>query len=234
MHLMFNWFKKKRKLASSDPSFWQAYLQKLSATSYGKHTPVEDLSFVVFDTETTGLDVQQDQILSIGAVRVKNGQLSVEDRLECYIHQVYSPDGKTVAVHGILPGEHQHSVSEEEGARWFLEYIGGDVLVAHHAAFDVAMINAALVAAGGGKLQNRVLDTGVLAKRVARNPQIARPGTFGLDQLCDQYGISKSDRHTASGDAFITALLLMKLLYRLKKRGVDTLGALLAAPRLGL
>jgi DNA polymerase-3 subunit epsilon len=232
---MLRWFKKKPPPPDPNaPAFWKAYLESLAATAYDKRTPIEEIGFVVFDTETTGLDVQEDQILSIGAVRVKNWQISVEDRLECYIHQEYYPDGKTVAVHGILPGEKLHSIAESEGVRRFLEFVGGDVLVAHHAAFDVAMLNAAIHLAGGGKLQNTVLDTGVLARRAARNPQLARPGTFGLDHLCDTYRIPQSDRHTAPGDAFITALLLLKLLHRLQKRGVDTLGALRSAPGMGL
>lgn len=195
---------------------------------------MEEVSFVVFDTETTGLNVQKDRLLSIGAVRIKNGQFSVQDRLECYLHQAYQPDRQTVAVHGILPGERGGSLSEEESLRRFLGYIGGDVLVAHHAGFDLAMLNAGLSRLGCGKLQNKVADTGVLARRVAGSQPLSRAGTYGLDQLCEQYHIPKSDRHTAPGDAFITALLFMKLLYRLKKRGVDTLGRLLSAPGFGL
>ena len=231
---MLNWFKKKPPLNPDAPAFWKTYLEAVQASSYHKKEAIDNIGFVVFDTETTGLDVQEDQILSIGAIRVKNWQIEVSDRLECYLHQQYSPDGKTVAVHGILPGDRQHSLSEKEGVTQFLSFIGGDVLVAHHAGFDVAMINAALKTAGGGKLQNVVLDTGILAKRVARNPEMARPGAFGLDQLCDQYRIPQSDRHTASGDAYITAILLLKLLYRLKQRGVNTFGALRSAPRTGL
>lgn len=231
---MFSWFKKKQPSDSRYPDFWQAYLKNLEAAAYHKKTPIAEVSFVVFDTETTGLDVRKDQILSIGAVRVKNGQLSVENRLECYVHQAYRPDSKTIAVHGILPGDRSNRLSKEAALRQFLEYIGGDVLVAHHAAFDIRMVNAALQSAGAGKLQNKVLDTGVLAKRIADHPKLSRSGAFGLDQLCDQYRIPQNDRHTAPGDAFITALLLMKLLYRLKKRGVDTLGPLLSVRRAGL
>lgn len=231
---MFKWFKRKPAPGPNAPAFWKTYLETLASAQYHKKTPIEEIGFVVFDTETTGLKVEEDQILSIGAVRVKNWQIEVEDRLECYIHQEYHPDGKTVAVHGILPGEKLHSITESEGVRRFLAFAGGDVLVAHHAAFDIAMLNAAIRSAGGGQVQNIVLDTGVLARRVARNPQMEGPGAFGLDRLCDMYRITQSDRHTAPGDAFITALLLLKLLFRLQKRGVNTLGALRSAPGMGL
>ncbi|HKK78702.1 MAG TPA: hypothetical protein VJ933_03695, partial [Phaeodactylibacter sp.] len=86
----------------------------------------------------------------------------------------------------------------------------------------------------GVKLKNKGVDTAVLARRLANHPQLAKRGAFGLDQLCQDYHIPMSDRHTAAGDAYITAILLMKMLRRLEKRGVRTLGDLLSTRRSGL
>ena len=93
------------------------------------------------------------------------------------------------------------------------------------------MVNKVLQRELRQKLKNKVLDTSHLARRLALKPQHARPGTFGLDNLCRLYQIPMHDRHTAGGDAFITAVLLLKLLARLRKRGVHTLGDLLKAKR---
>ncbi len=231
---MFNWFRKKPSNREAHPPFWQSYLSAFEDQPFDPRQPVSEVTFVVFDTETTGLDTQQDHILSMGAVKVRNWTVEVSSRLEIFVQQAYQPKGEVVAVHGILPGAHDASFPEPEAVKQFLSYCGSGVLVAHHAAFDITMVNKALGKLGPFRLENKVLDTGTLARRVAQHPQLARPGTYGLDQLCRQYHISPSDRHTAAGDAFITALLLMKLLYRLEKRGVHTLGSLLAAPRQGL
>lgn len=231
---MLNWFRKKQPSREGQPPFWQSYLHAFDEKPYDPRQPVAETAFVVFDTETTGLDTHRDRILSIGALKVQNWSIAVGSRLEIFVQQAYQPNKDVVAVHGILPVARDSSFTEPRAIEQFLSYCGSGVLVAHHAAFDIAMINKALGKLGPFQLKNKVLDTGTLARRVAHSPQLAKPGTYGLDQLCTQYRIPPSDRHTAAGDAFITALLLMKLLYRLEKRGVRTLGNLLASPRQGL
>lgn len=220
----------RRKQERDFPAYWQAYLSAFDQP-YRRKTPVEEVRFVVFDTEATGLDLEKDHVLSIGAVAVKGNEIAISDRLECYVHQNYEPSAETIAVHGILPGHPAQGEAEREAIESFINYIGNAVLVAHHAAFDVGMINKILQREIGQKLKNKVLDTSYLARRLAMRPQHARPGTFGLDNLCRLYQIPMSDRHTAGGDAFITAVLLLKLLARLRKRGVNTLGDLLKAKR---
>ena len=209
------------------PAFWQAYQGHFEQT-YHRRTPIAELRFVVFDTETTGLDPARSRLLSIGAVAVQHWQADVTDRLECYLQSDGSGEGaEAIPVHGILPNERQGNLSEAEAIEKFLAFCRDGVLVGQHLSFDVAMINHALKRLGGGKLLNRQIDTMELARRVAGPELIYRPGAFSLDGLCQQYHIPMSDRHTAAGDAYLTAILLMKLLARLEKRGVNTLGQLL-------
>lgn len=234
---MFDWIRSFFTLNTSGlPDFLQAYLVHAEGKPLDKKTPVAQVPFVVFDTETTGLDHKKDKLLSIGAVKVQHWQVDVGDHLELYVEQRYErpAKGETISVHGILPKGHQQTVTEEEALRQFLAFCGGSVLVAHHLGFDRAIINGLLRNYPGVKLKNKGVDTAVLAKRVAGPADSAKRGTFGLDQLCKDYHIPMSDRHTAAGDAYITALLLMKLLQRLEKRGVHTLGDLVRTRRSGL
>ena len=80
------------------------------------------------------------------------------------------------------------------------------------------MINKALLRNRLPKLKNKVLDTAVLYKktRIATN-LIDRDKVYSLDEIAEAYNIDLTDRHTASGDAYITALIFMKLLSRLSK-----------------
>ena len=96
-----------------------------------------------------------------------------------------------------------------------MEHIKNAVLVAHHAAFDVAMINQALKRLNLPKLKNKVLDTGHL---FVKSKLDTSKKHFSLDQLSHRFNIPQHDRHTASGDAFITAILFVKLLCILKKK----------------
>ena len=128
---MFNFFKNKKY-----PDFWKEYLktfeQKPSKT-------IDTTRFVVFDTETTGLDIETDRILSIGAIGVFNNILDVSDNFEHYLKQ-HEFSAKTVEIHGILKEGKLEKYSENESLKQFLKYIGNSVLVAHHATFDIEMI----------------------------------------------------------------------------------------------
>lgn len=228
--MLFDWIAKILGPSPDHPEFWRQYLSSFDGT-LGKRTPIEEVCFVVFDTETTGLDVKKDRILSIGAVKVYNWQIDISQRLDCYVKQSYKPVRETIAVHGILPGANSpHEMDEIEAVRRFVEYCHGSVLAGHHISFDISMVNQVLKGMIGRKLINKRADTAALASRVSEKKDYELPGTLGLDALCKQYNIPMSDRHTAAGDAFITAVLLMKLLARLKKRGVKTLGDLLRGP----
>lgn len=219
----FSWLRSKDK--EPPPPFWRDYLAA-QEPPLPPETPLAEIPFVVFDTETTGLDLRQDQLLSIGALRVQGWQIAVADSLELYVHQVYEAVPANVAVHGILPVEREGSLEESAAVRRFLAYAGNSVLVGHHVSFDVGMINAVLHPLVGDRLRNPTLDTARLARRLMPATHIPRAGEFSLDALCRQYGIKPNDRHTAAGDALLTALLLLKQLARLEKRGVGTLKAL--------
>lgn len=214
-----NWLKRK-----SYPQFWEDYL------TYFKRTQEQDINkirFVVFDTETTGLNIKTDRILSIGCVGIQDLKIRVSDQLEQYLQQEHF-DSSTVHIHGLLKGGHMHKKIELDAIIDFLSYIKNSILVAHHAAFDVAMINAGLKRMGLPKLKNKVLDTGHLFQKSKIDP--SKPH-FSLDELAKHFNLPLHDRHTASGDAFITALLFLKLVSLLKLHETVTLKDLLKNKR---
>ncbi len=208
------------------PEFWQQYAGKMRRSLPGK-TPLQEVPFAVFDTETTGLNPSKDKILSIGGVKVLNGEIHVAQSLEIFLEQESAPSQEDIAIHGILPAANGRQTAPVEALRSFIQWCGSDILVGHHIAFDMAILNYALQQQGCGKLRNRSVDTLQLAVRVRGQRTYVTPGELSLDTLASQYHIPAHDRHTATGDAFITGILLLKLLHRLEKRGVRTLGQLL-------
>lgn len=198
------WFKKKKY-----PVFWNDYLRKFKTP---QPKTVENTRFVVFDTETTGFDTLKDRILSIGAVSIFNKIINVSDSIEVYLKQEKFK-AETVEIHGILKEGNLLKINENEAIEQFINYLGNAVLVAHHAAFDIEMINNALKRLNLPKLKNKCIDTGILYKKLEGKKE----SHFSLDVLCAEFNIPKHDRHTASGDAFITALLFLKIISKLKK-----------------
>ena len=201
---MISWFKNKKY-----PDFWKEY-----SKNFKQKPPksVENTRFVVFDTETTGLDIVNDRILSIGAIAIFNNVIDVSDSFEIYLKQDQFK-AETVEIHGILKEGKLTKLSEAQAMENFINYIGNAVLVAHHTAFDIEMINAALKRMDLPKLKNKTIDTGILYKKLEGK----KDSHFNLDVLCKEFNIPKHDRHTAAGDAFITALLFLKIIAKLKK-----------------
>ena len=210
--MILKWFSKNK---SDRPDFWinyNAHFKNLNKT------PIEDTRFVAFDTETTGLDSVKDRILSISAVAFVGKTIAVNNILELYLEQdVFNPE--TVKIHELMKSSALDKVSELEAIKIFLDYIKNAVLIAHHVNFDKAMINAILARHGLGKLKNRFIDTGVLftkSKHVIYREKLKLH--YSLDDLCKELNVPKVDRHTASGDALITAIIFLKILSRLDKR----------------
>lgn len=202
-------FKKKKH-----PEYWEAYLQHFEKKE--KKT-LSSSRFVALDTETTGFDFYIDRILSIGAVSIVGNEIAVAESLEIYLKQThFDPD--SVHIHGIL----QHGIipkfTEEHALKQFLNYIEDAVLIAHHAGFDIKMINAALNRMGLPNLKNKVIDTmDLYANTRIKSNFIDKRAQYSLDDIADAYAINLMDRHTAPGDALIAALIFLKTTALLKK-----------------
>ncbi|XMO85720.1 3'-5' exonuclease [Algibacter sp. AS12] len=209
---MISWFKKHKK---DYPDFWLAYLDRFKNE---KKTPIGETRFVAFDTETTGFDRKKDRILSIGAVAFVNKTIPVNQSLELYLEQdIFNPD--TVKIHEIMKSSDFEKITELEAIKVFLDYIKNAILVAHHANFDKTMMNEMLSRHGLGKLKNKFIDTGVLFNKSKHKIyQESLKKHYFLDDLCEELNVPKVDRHTANGDALITAIVFLKILSRLDKR----------------
>ena len=213
--MIFSFFKNTRtKSPTNHPQFWVDY-----EALFSKDQNIDSQSkFIVLDTETTGFDYENDRILCIGAVVLEKGHIAVKKSFEVYLIQEHYNSDST-PIHGILKEEKKDKVTEIEALKNFLSYIGNAPIIAHHTMFDVNMINKALDRNGLLPLKNKLLDTVVLYKKsLLRSPLIERKDHYSLDELADKFNISKKDRHTALGDAYITALLFLKIFKKLKEK----------------
>jgi DNA polymerase III subunit epsilon len=127
--------------------------------------------------------------------------------------------------------QRENQLSIREFAEKSLDYFGNSVLVAHHIGFDLEMIQKACKPFGMEKLPNPKIDTMSLAIRLELGPHANRsqinPQQYSLDALCERYQIRTEDRHTAAGDAFLTAQLFLKLLRLASAKGINNFGQLI-------
>lgn len=223
---MFSNLFKTHALRGQEPAYWLDYEAHFKK-SWPRDSPLEAVRFVVLDTETTGFDRKGDHMLSIGAVSLVGWKMDLQDSFDYLIHQHFKPNGETIAVHGITPGQVAYSRDELEVVTMLLAYLRDAIIVGHHIKFDIGMLNEALHRQGLPALKNKTIDTISLSNRVSPSAYFVDPQLSSLDALCKRYKIPAHDRHTAAGDAYITAILFMKLAARLRTRGVKTLGDLL-------
>ena len=217
---MFRLFSTRKKL----PPFLEEY-ERLCTIKIAPKTPVEDLKFVVFDTETTGLDLINAKLLSFGGVAVSNGTIDLADSLEIIFQQQNISVKETADIHGILKSHTEKGVSTATALHQVIEFIGNSIMVGHHIEFDKRMLEKTLqYQFPGAKLKNKVIDTAELALRLEHfnDDYVYKTKDYTLDALCQRYDLSPDDRHTAAGDAFITSKLFVKLLGRCQARKILT------------
>ncbi len=195
--------------------------------SWCDETPVRDVRFVVLDSETTGLDARRDRLITIGAVVVQDGEIRLDDSFEALLKMDYNRS--SVTVHGITRDEAREGFDEPTALELFLDYLRDGVIVGHHIGHDIRMLNAAYERHFQMQLLNRALDTMDLTLHlkddgVFKEDEMATG--FTLDALCDMFGVVPHDRHTAGGDAFITAQIFLRLLKYATKAGRTTLGSI--------
>lgn len=207
--------------------FIEAFLAQNSEKTPGIRS-LDQLEFVVLDTETSGFELSKDQVISFGAIKIKNRKILVAESLELF-PPTELPLTPAVTVHGIVATE--NALSPEQFAERLIEFIGNGIIVGHHIQFDLDMLLKSLRPFGLSSFPNSVIDTYSLCLRLDHGPladqsQINQED-YSLDRLCQRFGIALDDRHTASGDAFLTAQLFQKLLSIADKKGINTFSQLL-------
>ncbi|HVU67780.1 MAG TPA: exonuclease domain-containing protein, partial [Ktedonobacteraceae bacterium] len=196
----------------SEPHIWS-----LVAWRYTQRS-LDEIDFVIVDTETTGLRPGSHRVIEVAGVRVRGGEvldsfqslLNPGVRIPSFIAQFTGITQDMVATaphaHEALPG--------------FLSFVEGAIVVGHNVGFDIGFLNyeAQLL---GQSFPIDGLDTIPLARRFL--PGLRR---FKLDNVANHLKIAPSNRHRALGDARVTAAVFIKLLELAGKQGITTLGQL--------
>jgi DNA polymerase-3 subunit epsilon len=187
--------------------------------------PLITQHYVVFDLEATGLDVSGgDRLISIGAVRLRDGE--ARERFTSLVNPARSIPPGSIRYHGITDAMVADAPPAAEALTRFQGFIGDDVLVAHNAAFDRALIFAEELR-GAPAIGNPFLCSVATSRWLDPEEE-----DHSLDGLCGRAGIVIAGRHQALGDAEATAALWVSLMARAAARGVDDLAELARRSRM--
>ncbi|MFC1729287.1 PolC-type DNA polymerase III [candidate division KSB1 bacterium] len=176
-------------------------------------------TFVVVDIETTGTRTYKDKITEIAAYKVSGG--AIVESFESLVNPGRYIPFNITKITGITNDMVQDAPVIEHLIFEFLEFLGNGIFVAHNAPFDHRFINAALDESGYGLLNNRILCTCKMARKIY--PSFRK---YDLETVSSRLGIVNESRHRAAGDAAATASLLIRMLYDLPEINIFSLDEL--------
>ena len=179
---------------------------------------LRDLTYTVFDTETTGLAPSDgDEIISIGAVRIIDGKLKSEEIFDQFVNPRRNIPLVSLKIHEIYPEMLKDMPPIEKVLPQFYRYAEDGVLIAHNAAFDMKFLELKEEQTGI-RFGNPVLDTLLLSSVCHPNQEL-----HNLEDVAQRLGVDIIGRHTALGDALVTAEVFLKLIPILEAKGIFTL-----------
>lgn len=165
--------------------------------------PVAGITFVAFDTETTGLDPKKGRVVEIGAVRFRNG------RILAHKSWLINPQCRipywAQKIHGISTEMVQDSPGFAEAYRQFEEFVGDSVLIAHNAGFDISFIDREVERNKLEPPRNPVVDSLALFRTWFPDAT-----SYSLEPLVDHLGIDSDTFHRAEADSRYVALIFAK------------------------
>ncbi len=185
--------------------------------------PLREAEFVVLDTETTGLHAKRgDRIVSISAVRLKQGRIDLSDSFHEIVNPHRNIPSKTAVIHGILPSMVDGKPTLEEILPGFISYVGSSILVAHHAWLDLTFLNQEMVRLFGFPIQSPVIDTALLDRNL-RSKTSFKAGmelNSTLSAIAERHHVRIEGRHTSFGDALATAQVFQQILKQAQKQDI--------------
>jgi len=189
---------------------------------------IQDVIFTVLDTETTGLSVNEGhKIVSVGAIKIKNYQLIENEILDELINPERDIPFASRNIHYISDDQVKDKPNIYQLEKKINNFLENTILVGHNVDFDIGFIkkNAARTSLATTVKRIASIDTILLAAGLYPSLE-----SYELSFLCDHFRIKTFDqiRHSALGDAVITARLFLFLLDTAKNRNnVHTLGELI-------
>ncbi len=177
------------------------------------------MSFVVVDLETTGLYPRRgDEIIEIGAIKVENNKVT-EETFQSFVKPTKPVPQDAQRISGIADKDLEQAPLIKEVLPSFLQFIGGKLLIAQNAKFDLSFIVNTLERVGYPPFQNNFIDTMLISKLLFFYER-----EHNLDAIIKRLEIEQSvERHRSLGDCYLTGLTFLKMLVLLSEKGKDSL-----------
>ncbi len=196
-----------------------------------------DYDFVVLDTELTGMNAKQDEIVSIGAVRIRNMSIAPGETYTAMVRPRTDMPKTATLIHRITPTQVENKPRLDAVLPDLVEFCENSLIVGHHVGMDMAFVNKASRKVLGAALLNPCIDTMRLAmvyeEEMWENyyDQYKVNVSYALPDLAKRYNLPQFPAHDALSDAMQTAYLFLFLAKKLRQGSIRTLKDLHEAGR---
>lgn len=167
--------------------------------------------YVVFDTETTGLNPKVDEILSIGALKIKQNKILTSQKFEIFLKPIQEVKEQSIKIHRIRNEDVKNAIDAKEGILEFLHFIKSSVLVGYYIKFDIAMINKYAKKLLNIKLPNQSIEISDLYKKKLFFHDTSGLIDLKFDSILTKLDVPIIGKHDAINDALMSAIAFLKL-----------------------
>lgn len=173
--------------------------------------PPKHAGVVSLDCETTGLDANKDEIISIGAVRIVDNQILTSERLELKLKPRKRIEAEAIKVHQLRNCDVEDGLEPVEAMRQLLAFIGSSPILGYYLEFDMALINRVVQPWLGIKLPNQQLELSAIYydQKIGLIPQ--KRLDLRLSSICTALNVPNLGAHDAYSDALTVAIAYVKL-----------------------
>jgi len=213
---LFSWLRPAGPMLSGQ---LQQRLKDLPVEAALGECSLREQRWVVVDLETTGLNLNKDRVLSIGAVVIEDGAIDFSQQFERTLQCADMKVAPSVLIHGLGPSAIAAGTDPAQALIEFMEFVGDSPLLAFHAPFDQHMLGRALKDHLGYKLQHPFLDVADIAPLLCPQANIREAG---LDEWINWFKLEVIERHNASADALATAELALILFSRARQQQIHS------------
>ena len=192
-----------------------------SSSPFANRAKVCDQEFLVVDCEMSGLDPKENELLSLGWVRIKKGKIDYSTRKHVLVHSSQSV-GDSIQIHGLCDQRLAGASSASAALGQLAKHAKGAVLVFHHAVLDIAFIQRTALNSFACPLLFSYVDT--MHIEHTRLQRSGRNAPLQLASCRERYGLPAAFQHNAMFDAVATAELFLAQYAYLKDKDDLSLG----------
>ncbi len=170
--------------------------------------------YICLDCETSGLNPKKDEILSIGAVHIKDNKILTSKTFNIFIKPSKNINSESIKIHHIRPIDLENGLEPQKAIYELLEFIGSKTIVGYYIEFDIAMISKYTQKFIGIKLPNKTIEVSSLYYKTRRKSSYYGLVDLKFNTILKNLNIPNFGKHDALNDAIMTSIMFLKLTYK--------------------